>query len=203
VFGSVTGLGLLLDRRRSRASTPALSGAPAASPRPSPRPRLVQGRYQLPAGATPVIEAIVDNGPLAPALRTGYTVVIDARGHVVVTETPVGAKATPATAAERTTTREFGVAGLQRLLAALDALGFFALPQSGEPGADALLVGGPTREVAVTLADGGWRAEARRLTTGMDQLEAALAAITAAAGVSPTMCAAFTTCLVPGTPEPG
>jgi hypothetical protein len=135
---------------------------PRAAPGPRPMgtfgPRTVNGLYQLPSGDAIVVELIENNGPVAPEDQQGLALTITADGRATYVETPPGgspALAEP-TAEQIVVETDLGAAGLQSLLAELDALGFFALTEAAGSDPAELPVGGPVRILTVTLEDGTW-----------------------------------------------
>lgn len=135
----------------------ARQAAPPAKATPGAATPAARGRYRLPNDPTAtVISVTFGNGSLPPEYQYGYDVTIDASGHAVVTISPVGSRdASSAGAAEQAV--ELGEVDLRALLAELDALGFFALPQA-DP--SKRLIGGEVDEIDVTLADGEWQVDA-------------------------------------------
>jgi hypothetical protein len=130
-------------------STPVPSGAtPVAS----------NGRFQLPACKTIVIDSIVNNGPLPPPYQAGREIAIDTTGMVTITTK------TQSTPEPTEQIANMGVDGLQRLLGQLKAIGYFDLPQTSSFDPSQIPIGGPNNILVVTLADGTWNTRADVLT---------------------------------------
>ncbi len=131
-----------------------------------------------------MIYARTSNGPAALEYQTGYEIRIDATGQAVTVEYPPGSALSPPTAREQTTTADLGEAGLQALLAGLDAAGFFAIPPADDsneppPGAD-------TRNITVTLADGTWDIQGGVTGSDRDALDESQRLIADAVGFVPS-----------------
>ena len=155
------------------------SGAAVARPVPA----VQDGAYLLPPGDAVVIYAHASNGSVPPEYQTEYEISIDASGSAVVVERPPGWAASPPTAEERAETVELGEAGLQQLLADLDAAGFFAIPPADAsneppPGAD-------TSNIVVSLADGKWRVQGGVAGRDRGRLDTAQRLIADAVGFAP------------------
>jgi hypothetical protein len=111
-------------------------------------PTIINGLYQLPESG-PVIVAKVDNGTVAPEYQEGYSVAIDAEGHVEIDETHSGIT--------EHSTAEIGVDGLQNLLHKIDLVGFFyTLPLSSEFANADPPPGAGNSILSIQLTDGFW-----------------------------------------------
>ena len=139
--------------------------------------------FDLPDEDEIVVEAIVDNGPVAPEYQTGYRIEIDASGRVDAEFTPEGASPDaddPSGEPERWH-YDLDEAGVQGLLIVLDELGVFDLPSADEA---ELPDGAGADFLRVTLDDEEWEINAY----GLDDEEVARfaaiqTAVAAAAGV--------------------
>lgn len=135
-------------------------------------PTLINERYQL-APSGPVIEARVNNGPVAPDAQAGYLIVIEPDGTVTITETPAGASssldADARTAEETVRTEQIGEEGVQRILNELDRCNFYYLPQRDEVDPSELPDGGGISILRVMLVDGEWEVFDQTLQTRVDR----------------------------------
>jgi hypothetical protein len=171
----------------SRSVVARSDATPEASPQASPAaaggPRSVDGAYLLPDDPTAtVIDLTFGNATLPPEYQYGYEVTIDASGHADIAISPVGSRAGTPSVEPIQRTEEIGADGLQKLLAELDAIGYFALPPR-DP--DRILIGGEVDAIEVTLADGDWVVNSWSLDTAgqRDRFAAAHLTILKAVGV--------------------
>ncbi len=116
---------------------------------------------------TVAIRSAVNNGPVSPEYQSGYEILISGNGDVEIIITPPGASDS-LDEADRTADQEITTSSLDRdemnqLLADLDAIGYFQLPDPDSVDPDQLLVGGGVQVVTITLVDGVWEVNANGL----------------------------------------
>lgn len=129
-------------------------------------PQMVNGEYQLPESGS-VIEAIVNAGPLPPEYQNGYSIKIDATGHVGYTVTTEGE--------DTEYSGEIGIDGMQVLLSELEGSGYYFLPRAEEFDGEDMPVGGSVSVLSVNLLGGAWSVDGKTLMEASEQDSLSLA----------------------------
>jgi hypothetical protein len=139
--------------------------------------------FDLPDDDEFVIEAISDNGSVAPEFQTGYLIQIEASGQVEAEFTPEGASPDADDPTGKLEHWEYDLdeEGVQGLLVVVDALGFFDLPPADEA---EMPDGGHVDFLRVTLDDEALEINAYGLSEEeMARFAAIQTAVAAAAGI--------------------